>query len=189
MTEFSAETERVLRSAGWEPDRTVDTSLWRQRLEESGFRMHDAAERFLSEFGGLTVEISGPGVSRARVPFELDPMLADGEEDRFSEWSESIGESLFPLGELDRGRFFLGISESGKVYLVADWLASFGPSREALERLVRGIAPDELPEQLGVKGSQVQILSSRPAFSQVVGRFHREVGAALTRFPGLVSAL
>jgi len=39
---------------------------------------------------------------------------------------------------------------------------------------------------LGVKGPQVQILSSRPAFSQVGGRFHREMEAALMCFQGLV---
>jgi hypothetical protein len=41
---------------------------------------------------------------------------------------------------------------------------------------------------LGVKGSQVQILSSRPAFSQVIGRFLRDGKAAFSVFAGLVVA-
>jgi hypothetical protein len=143
---FSEETERVLRSAGWQPQRRVDTAPWRPQLESCGFHMHEAAENFLSEFGGLVVDVSGPGISRARVPFELDPVLADGEDDRFSEWSEDIGSSLFPIGELDHGRFFLGLDEVGYIYLVADWIARFGLVEEALERLVLGVAADVIPD-------------------------------------------
>jgi hypothetical protein len=89
-------------------------------------RLHDAAEAFLQEFGGLTVNVSGPGISCARTPFELDPELAWGEDDRFTEWGEAIGRHLCPLGELDHGRFFLGIDEVGVIYLVETWVASFG---------------------------------------------------------------
>lgn len=104
--------------------------------------MHDAAERFLAEFGGLTFDLSGPGLSMARQPFELDPLLCLGEDDRFAEWGEVIGRSLFPLGELDKGRFFLGIDETGEVYLIETWLASFGPARDAIGNLILGIAPE-----------------------------------------------
>ncbi len=140
------EVERVLRAAGWQPGRQVDTTAWRQDLEKSGFRMHDGAERFLAEFGGLKVDVRGPGVSVARVPFEFDPMLADGEDDRFAEWGDDIGQALFPIGALDQGQFFLGISASGEVYLVADWLASFGVGTQALERLILGIKADVVQE-------------------------------------------
>lgn len=108
--------------------------------------MHEAAERFLSEFGGLKVDVHGPGISVAREPFEFDPMLADGEDDRFSEWGEEIGKTLSPIGVLDHGRFCLGIAESGEVYLVADWLASFGGVSEALGRLILGIKADIIQE-------------------------------------------
>lgn len=146
MQRFSDEVERVLRAAGWQPGRQVDTTAWRRDLESTGFRMHEAAERFLAEFGGLKVDIRGRGISVAREPFEFDPMLADGEDDRFTEWGEDIGETLFPIGVLDQGQFFLGISESGEVYLVTNWLASFGVVPEALERLILGIKADEIAE-------------------------------------------
>ncbi|MEV8093243.1 SUKH-3 domain-containing protein [Kitasatospora sp. NPDC085879] len=142
MSRFSDETERELLAAGWRPGRKVDVLPWRRRLESSGFHMHAAAELFLSEFGGLTVDVDGPGISCARVPFELDPSLADGEDDRFSEWGQEVGEEIFPIGEMDGGRYFLGISSSSEIYIVADWLASLGVGVEALERLVRGIAAD-----------------------------------------------
>ncbi|MGC9542306.1 SUKH-3 domain-containing protein [Streptomyces sp. UG1] len=142
MTRFSAETEEVLRSAGWREGRHVQTAEWREQFEQRGIIMHDAAEKFLAEFGGISVDVSAPGISRAREPFELDPSLAYGEEDRFSEWGEEVGASLFPIGELDQGRFFLAIDEKSAIYLVADWLAHFGEMPAALDNLVLGVAPE-----------------------------------------------
>jgi hypothetical protein len=118
MAELSPESQTVLRDAGWYPGRQVDISTWMARLEAGGVVAHDAARSFLAEFGGLTVDISGPGVNRMREPFELDPLLCSGEEDRFLEWSADIECSLFPIGVLDMGRYFLGIDEEGEVYLV-----------------------------------------------------------------------
>lgn len=67
-----------------------------------------------------------------------------GEDDRFSEWGEVAGRSIFPIGELDRGRFFLGIDEVGTIYMVADWLATFGVGQAGIESLVLGVAPKVL---------------------------------------------
>jgi hypothetical protein len=142
---FSEQTERDLRLAGWYPGRRVDTSVWRSRLEASGeVRMHNAAEAFLAEFGGLEVKIAGSGISAAREPFEFNPWDLCGEEDRFAGWGAQLGKSLFPVGELDRGRFFLGISEVGEILLVETWVASFGFGDQALENLVLGVKPEEL---------------------------------------------
>lgn len=88
--------------------------------------MHDAADGFLREFGGLVVPYGGPGVTRAREALEFDPLSAIGEDDRFAEWSETVGKSICPIGVLDQGRFFLGIDEDGMIYLVSDALARFG---------------------------------------------------------------
>jgi hypothetical protein len=106
--------------------------------------MHQAAESFLSEFGGLSFEYGGDGISRAREAFEFDPLLALGEDDRFREWSELIGATLFPIGELDQGRCFLALDEAGMIYLVADWLAQFGVGLNGMESLILGVAPEVL---------------------------------------------
>lgn len=92
------------------------------------------------------MSVSGPGISCARTPFALDPELARGEEGRFIEWGEEIGRHLYPLGELDHGRFFLGIDERSVIYLVETWVASFGPMPHALENLVLGVAPRPIDE-------------------------------------------
>ncbi|MGW4871862.1 SUKH-3 domain-containing protein [Streptomyces chartreusis] len=146
MSEWSPEVLEVLEASGWTAGRQVDTTGWRSMFEAVGIVMHDAAERFLQEFGGLTVNIGGPGINRAREPFELDPELAWGEDDRFSEWSDSLGRRLFPLGELDHGRLFLGIDEGGEIYLVETWAASFGPMPHALENLILGVMPRRIDD-------------------------------------------
>ncbi|SDL27049.1 SUKH-3 immunity protein [Lentzea albidocapillata subsp. violacea] len=105
--------------------------------------MHRAAAEFLVEFGGPNVEIDGPGSSSAREPFELDPGLCVGEEDRFAGWGADVGCSLFPIRELDQGRFFLGISEVGEVFLVETWVATFGVGDAALESLILGVVPQK----------------------------------------------
>lgn len=148
MSEWSPEALEVLEASGWTAGRRVDTTGWRSMFEAVGIVMHDAAEKFLQEFGGLIVSIGGPGTNRAREPFELDPELAWGEDDRFSEWSESLGRRLFPLGELDGGRFFLGIDEDSEICLVETWVASFGPMPQALENLILGVMPRRITPTL-----------------------------------------
>jgi hypothetical protein len=136
---WSAEAERALRTAGWHPGRRVDTTLWRDCFEPVGLPLHEAAQRFLAEFGGLTFEISGPGITRAKEPFELDPTLCDGEDDRFRGWGHRIDRSLFPVGVLDDGLFFLGIDEDGFLYVVVDFLMRFGAGVRGMEDLLLGV--------------------------------------------------
>ncbi|MEU5434377.1 SUKH-3 domain-containing protein [Streptomyces sp. NPDC020719] len=141
MSEWSPEVLEVLQASGWTPGGRVDTAGWRTMFEEVGIGTHGAAQRFLQEFGGLAVAHGGPGISRAREAFELDPALVWGEEDRFAEWSDDLGRELFPLGELDHGRFFLGIDENSEIHLVETWVASFGTMPHALENLILGVMP------------------------------------------------
>ena len=51
----------LLTEAGWSPGRAVDVTEWRAELAEMGFVMHEAAERVLTEFGGLVLEAEGAG--------------------------------------------------------------------------------------------------------------------------------
>ncbi|MGY1398533.1 SUKH-3 domain-containing protein [Streptomyces sp. SS10] len=146
MSAWSPQVLEVLEASGWTTGRRVDTAGWRSMFEGVGIVMHDAADTFLQEFGGLTVSIDGPGISRAREPFELDPELTWGEDDRFSEWSDVLGRDLFPLGELDHGRFFLGIEEGSEIFLVETWVASFGAMPHAIENLIHGVMPRRLDE-------------------------------------------
>ncbi|MCF3137220.1 SUKH-3 domain-containing protein [Streptomyces olivochromogenes] len=60
---------------------------------------------------------------------------------RFADWSSTVGRDIFPIGQLEEGRFFLGIDETSEIYLIETWVATFGPAQEALEKLVLGISP------------------------------------------------
>ena len=105
---------------------------------------HQAALGFLGEFGGLDVAISGPGVSRAREPFTLDPAQCAGEGDRYAEFGEEIGRELFPIGVLAHGALFLAIDENSEIYVLETWIGSFGPMPEGMENLIRGVQATRL---------------------------------------------
>lgn len=144
MSEYSPEVEDALRAAGWTPGRSTDVAGWTELFEADGVRPHDAAITFLREFGGLSFNLTGPGASRAKSPFDLDPAQCEGEGDRFAEFGEELGRDLFPIGVLDRGALFLGIDENAEIYVVETWVGSFGPMPGAMEKLVLGVAPEEL---------------------------------------------
>lgn len=141
MTRFSPEVEDVLRAAGWSPERRTAVENWTTLFEDEGIHAHQAAIDFLQEFGGLDVEIHGPGVTKAKEPFELDPSLCEGEEGRFTEFGRRIGREIFPIGELDHGRYLLGIDQNTEIYVVETWIASFGPMPAAMDSLVLGMKP------------------------------------------------
>ncbi|MFG3100261.1 SUKH-3 domain-containing protein [Streptomyces sp. NPDC048182] len=139
---WSPATERVLRSAGWRPGRSVSVDNWEKVLREAddGYVMHEAARRFLAEFGGLEVFEKGPGVNAGRASFRLDPALAKWDYEIIESLGEEVEVSLYPLGDLWQGNFYLAMAENGTVYFGmddAEWLAQ-SPD-EALDRLIRGI--------------------------------------------------
>ncbi|MCM1970717.1 MULTISPECIES: SUKH-3 domain-containing protein [unclassified Streptomyces] len=138
---WSAETDRVLREAGWYPGREVSTAGWEATLREhGGFEMHEAARAFLAEFGGLASAERGPGKTMARMGFTLDPTVAEWDDEIFDVLSEEAGVDLYPIGEADRRNLYLGMAPNGAVYVGMDsvsWLADAGD--EALEKLVEGI--------------------------------------------------
>ncbi|MCM2417705.1 SUKH-3 domain-containing protein [Streptomyces sp. RKAG293] len=147
MSRFSPEVDVVLRESGWFPGRRTEIFRWKVSVPD--FIWHAAAEKFLEEFGGINVHISGPGITCAREPFEIDPDLAIGEEGRFAELSELFGRRFFPLGEVGRGEFFLAIDEEGLMYLLATAVLSLGAADLALENLVTGVSAERLSPPTG----------------------------------------
>ena len=138
---WSAETERVLRKAGWYPGRQVAIDEWETTLREHGnFQIHEAARMFLAEFGGLVIEQRGPGKTMARVPFRLNPTAAEWDDEIFDILSEEAGSPLYPIGEADNRNTYLGITPEGAVYIGMDSAARLADTpHQALEKLVEGI--------------------------------------------------
>ncbi|MFD9601967.1 SUKH-3 domain-containing protein (plasmid) [Streptomyces sp. NBC_01224] len=147
MPRFSLAVESILLRSGWFPHRRFDLAQWRAALPD--FTWHAAAEEFLQEFGGIRVDIAGPGVTCAREPFQFDPELALGEEGRFAEMSEMFDRKFFPLGEVGQGEFFLAIDEEGIIYLLGAWVFRLGVGDLALEHLVTGVAAERLSPPTG----------------------------------------
>jgi hypothetical protein len=147
-TLLHGKTRKILKAAGWHPGRAVDPSRWQAELVADGFpALHPVAIRFLAEFGGLAVPDGGAGVTRAREPFTLTPTDCSGEADRFIEWGADIGRDIAPIGVLAGGTHAwanLGIDEHGEIYVVINWLATFGRIPEALDGLVLGHMPRDI---------------------------------------------
>jgi SUKH-3 immunity protein of toxin-antitoxin system len=94
--EFSSKSLEVLHAYGWS-GKKVDITPWVGEAESIGIRVHAAARDFLTEFDGLAIE-----------GFEIDPLLCRGEEDRFLEWSNEIGKSIFRWASWSEGDSFWG---------------------------------------------------------------------------------
>ncbi|MEV0169133.1 SUKH-3 domain-containing protein [Nonomuraea fuscirosea] len=136
----SSNTQPAFRHLGWFPGRKVDITHWHAELAiDEGFDFHNEAKRFLREFGGITVEVGGPGVRTARTSFDLDPDLCSGQQRWFAELSERHGAWLFPLGEIQGGHATLAIDEHGGVHILFDRHVSFvGRRGDALGNLIDG---------------------------------------------------
>jgi hypothetical protein len=148
MTRFSVQVEDILRRAGWYPGRQIPdvVASWKGSLMLSdGFEMCQSAEKVLIEFGGLTIDQQGPGVTCAREPFKFDPTLAAYEGDRFSDLSTLIKTKLYPLGETSGGHLFLAVGENEHIYLLMNDIRLLGKNiDEALERLIMGLEANEI---------------------------------------------
>lgn len=81
----------LLTEAGWSPGRAVDITEWRAELAGKGFVMHAAAERVLTEFGGLLLEAEGAGLRSGRCALELDPALGAGPKKSFDDFAVKAG--------------------------------------------------------------------------------------------------
>jgi hypothetical protein len=145
---FGQQTREILAAVGWHTDRVVDTARWEAELLADGFPpLHPAALRFLGEFGGIDVPAGGPGVTRARESFTIEPALCIGEADRFIQLGESIRRAIAPIGELAGETCacaFLGIDEQQALYVVNSRLATFGRMPQAMDRLALGYMPQRI---------------------------------------------
>ncbi|MFD6292378.1 SUKH-3 domain-containing protein [Streptomyces sp. NPDC060205] len=137
---WSAETDRVLRAGGWRPGRAIPTDTWESALLQSGeYEIHDAARRFLAEFGAVGVPYRDPLDTTSWMEFRLDPLSAFWDAEIIEDLAEQAGvDSLYPVGMRDRGNQYLAMAPDGAVYAGMDsvWLLAPTPD-EAVQRLTR----------------------------------------------------
>ncbi|SES25312.1 SUKH-3 domain-containing protein [Lentzea albida] len=128
--DLRARTRELLETAGWVQGRSVDTSAWRRAFPSLGW--HDGAERFLAEFGGLTL--------RGVETVVLDPLRCAGAVDLFERWKKV--REVVPAGVA--GDHLLGVGAGGElVALSGDGHAWMGSGSSAIRRLSEGQHLDE----------------------------------------------
>ena len=139
--ELSVEAEALLREFGWFPGRAVSTDGWEQLLALNGFVMHNAAKRFLAEFGGIEIPYPLPTANRGKMALSLNPTLAHYDDAVYEFLSDEAGVPIYPIGDMDRRTDYLGIAEDGSVYAGLDAFTRLGDSpRQALDVLLLAIA-------------------------------------------------
>ncbi|MGV9282662.1 SUKH-3 domain-containing protein [Streptomyces sp. NPDC003730] len=119
--DWSRTTEDVLRRAGWRPGRAVPTQTWEVVVNERGpYEAHDAARRFLAEFGGLTTYGWPADTVTTASAVCFDPMRAAWQDERYARAAREVGRSLYPVGTADGGCGLLGLSVDGELYLIRE---------------------------------------------------------------------
>jgi SUKH-3 immunity protein len=141
---FYKEVKDILEKNGWFSSRKISklVTTWKYEMadDSEAFVLFDEAERVLLEFGGIKINERGGGVNQAQEPFEINPLLAKGEADRFADFELDIGQKLYPLGECWGSNFFLAIAEDGKVFALMMEIFLVGNTfEEALNNLIQGI--------------------------------------------------
>ncbi|MDT0270503.1 SUKH-3 domain-containing protein [Streptomyces sp. DSM 44915] len=137
--QWSEGTDRTLRVLGWYPGRAVDTDAWEELLCGRGTfpRPHPAARRFIAEFGGLASAGDRAEVPLTRFDFQLDPALAEWDEEIFEVLSEWADAELFPIGMIARRNVYLGMAQDGAVWAGMDAVDKFADSPDlTIEKLI-----------------------------------------------------
>jgi len=133
-----------LTAAGWYPGRAVDPSEWAALLlEHYELRIHDAAIRFLTEFGGLDVPKAGPqGVDVAPAAFTTYPRRGVLRRETLAALRPQVTGELYPIGDVSGGNSKLLVDEASTVYLIfASQLRRVGVGADAIANLVLGRRP------------------------------------------------
>jgi hypothetical protein len=140
---WSEETDQALRAGGWFPGRSVPTKTWESILLQTGeFEIHDAARRFLAEYGAVGLPYREPSDSMPWMEFSLDPLLAIWDAEVIHDIAERAGVDLYPVGMRDRGNQHLAMAEDGSVYAGMDDVRLLAPTPdEAVQKRTRRIRP------------------------------------------------
>jgi hypothetical protein len=117
---FDEYVTSVLKSAGWDENRVVDSTHSIDVLKKAGFVPTVHVEDFLSSFGGLRFTPPANPVGAYR-PGELSFDLADPicDFELVSYWSKEYGELFCPVGAESR-RATVVIGKGEKFYLLSD---------------------------------------------------------------------
>jgi hypothetical protein len=132
---LSKDTETVLRRAGWNPGRQVDTSAYEELYKREGFPVFPVVLDFLRSFGGIVAQEPLVGVGNG---FHFDPVrsVEAYEAGLVGIWA-TVGAPLIPIGSCGGFVQNLYMSEDGEVFCSAwtDLIFLGDTPAEAIERI------------------------------------------------------
>lgn len=151
---FAADVANALKKAGWFPGRREirQAEQWADVLTSHGgpsdppHSVFPAAIEAWAEFGGLAVELAGPGRTLARTPFRIDPHCGLYQPRTLADLGRALDTRLAPLGEELHGQALLAVDEQGRVFSLdhtGEWFLGHTPD-QALSTLILGIPPERL---------------------------------------------
>lgn len=118
--EFDDYVKTILKSAGWDESRLVDSTHSIELLRNAGFVPTGHVEDFLNSFGGLrfTPPANPEGAYRpGELSFDLTDPICDFE--LASYWAKESGEQYCPVGAASR-RATIVIGKGERFYLLSD---------------------------------------------------------------------
>lgn len=149
LEKLHADVDQVLRTAGWSPDRRVDTTPYRSCIGEK--RWTPGAAALLAELGGLKLQWAAwrcPKTGRegfGRIAFDPCDVLLGVPEPFLRRCERSWGATLSAIGEL--GDWITYVDPAGNIVAdnwAEDLLWHHGRSvHEAIRRYVAGEGPIE----------------------------------------------
>ncbi|MEU6715508.1 SUKH-3 domain-containing protein [Nonomuraea sp. NPDC046802] len=164
-TLLEAETVEKLTEAGWQPGRNIGDQVdrWVEEIRaihqrrnlQAGPGFSDdlryaeppsAVLDMLREFGGLDVNVTGPGRTMRKHPFQLDPRIGLLSPRAYAQLSDLAGSVAFPIGILHGDGAALAGDERGRVLLIgsAGEMLVGTDIHEGLNNLVQGVMPSYL---------------------------------------------
>jgi hypothetical protein len=155
-TRFPVAVDDALRAAGWAPGRweMARAEEWADTLrahESPGGHVHavlPSAVEVWAEFGGLSIEPTGPGRQVAPTGLVVDPLECLYAARTLGDLGAALGVAICPLGaESGASGALLAMDETGRVFGLdhtGDWFLGAGFDA-ALGVLLTGLLPRRLP--------------------------------------------
>lgn len=143
------DTKIILLQAGCYPSRSVDIQPYVDGLHSEGYVVHDAARRFLSEFGGLTIHHPAFRLREQESTTHFCAVEAAGEvwQERVALYEQAVHDELVVVGAAFNGYLTLLVGASGKVYGAYDtYLTCLGDDAySAIDNICLGVRTEQIP--------------------------------------------
>lgn len=105
-----------LESVGWRYGRCYPIDEIAERLKSRGFRLFPAAAAFLEHYGGLYFRGDRTHPRSTEIYFHTNPDEVATDQSWISDWEQSTGTRVFPIGVTAYDEYILIMDEHGRVF-------------------------------------------------------------------------